>query len=167
MSGTSIRELIELAQHTSDSGFADRVGSLVLVGPDGDHDPDEWSYGTQSGAGPKENNPLAQLLDSVAFGMRKGDGTSFSRTVLIGRAASNDVRIDDPSISKLHARFDLQSRELSDAKSRNGTFVEEHRLEAGKAAVLSRGSNVRFGDRSFRVYDALRLHSMLARFRGG
>ncbi len=58
------------------------------------------------------------------------DGTSiatrrFGRRVLAGRAPSADVRIDDPRVSRLHARIEMRDDGVyvEDLGSRNGTSV--------------------------------------------
>jgi hypothetical protein len=51
--------------------------------------------------------------------------------VLIGRAANNDIVLDSPSVSKLHARVDWAGPELvlTDLGSRNGVYVNGERLQ--------------------------------------
>lgn len=48
------------------------------------------------------------------------------RRILVGRAASADVRIDDPRVSRLHARIEMRDDGVyvEDLGSRNGTFVD-------------------------------------------
>jgi pSer/pThr/pTyr-binding forkhead associated (FHA) protein len=64
----------------------------------------------------------------------------------IGRGDYNDVVIDDPSVSTMHAK--LQRRDavwiLTDLGSTNGTFVEGERLTG--EAPLGPGTTLRFGD---------------------
>lgn len=56
------------------------------------------------------------------------------RRILVGRAASADVRIDDPRVSRLHARIEMRDDGVyvEDLGSRNGTFVD------GEPVVTSR-----------------------------
>lgn len=66
----------------------------------------------------------------------------------IGRAGSNDVSIDDQSVSKLHASLVLNSERqlmIADTGSTNGTFVNGERISYGKAYEIAEGSAVRFG----------------------
>lgn len=48
----------------------------------------------------------------------------------IGRAGSNDIRLDDPSVSKLHAQVEIVGNDhiLLDLGSANGTFVNGERI---------------------------------------
>lgn len=65
----------------------------------------------------------------------------------IGRAPDSAVRLDDPSVSRTHARLALQDAAawLHDAGSRNGTYVDGVRL-AAPGAALPRACWLRFGD---------------------
>ena len=77
----------------------------------------------------------------------------FGRRILVGRAPSADLRLDDPRISRLHARIEMRDDGVyvEDLGSRNGTSVdgkpvtEPRRLEAddevtvGSAALVFRG----------------------------
>lgn len=48
----------------------------------------------------------------------------------IGRAASNDIRLDDPSVSKMHAQVEVVGNDhiLLDLGSANGTYVNGERV---------------------------------------
>jgi len=77
----------------------------------------------------------------------------FGRRILVGRAPSADLRLDDPRISRLHARIEMRDDGVyvEDLGSRNGTSVdgkpvtEPRRLAAddevtvGSAALVFRG----------------------------
>ncbi len=72
------------------------------------------------------------------------DGTSIAtrrlgRRVLVGRALTADVRIDDPAVSRLHARIEMRDDGVyvEDLGSRNGTTVN---------GVLSEGQRLAAGD---------------------
>jgi pSer/pThr/pTyr-binding forkhead associated (FHA) protein len=72
--------------------------------------------------------------------------------VMVGRAAENQLVLDDPSLSRKHARLRGIGRrlEIEDLGSSNGTFVNGRKV--GRAAALP-GDSVRFGELSFRVED--------------
>ncbi len=57
----------------------------------------------------------------------------------IGRAASNEVSIEDPTISRLHAMLDLEDDgyRLRDLGSRNGTFLDGVPVDRAGRAVPS------------------------------
>ena len=77
----------------------------------------------------------------------------FGRRVLVGRAPSADLRLDDPRVSRLHARIEMREDGVyvEDLGSRNGTTVDgepvsvPRRLEVddevtvGAAALVFRG----------------------------
>ena len=77
----------------------------------------------------------------------------FGRRILVGRAPSADLRLDDPRVSRLHARIEMRDDGVyvEDLGSSNGTTVdgeavtEPRRLEVddevtvGTAALVFRG----------------------------
>ncbi len=68
--------------------------------------------------------------------------------ITVGRNAGNDLRIDDLSISKIHAAVVLNKNGLlsvADTGSTNGTFVNAERIAYGKAIILAPGDKVKFG----------------------
>jgi DNA-binding NtrC family response regulator len=63
--------------------------------------------------------------------------------VTIGRGADSDIRLDDASVSRKHARLYLPSMEVEDLESRNGSFLMDTPADAAITAVLPRS---RHGD---------------------
>ncbi len=67
----------------------------------------------------------------------------------IGRMTDNDLELDDPKVSRYHAR--IQSNRfglvISDLRSANGVFVDNEQIE--DSAVLSDGQVIRIGSASF------------------
>lgn len=92
-----------------------------------------------------EPEPLPQLAVALpgrplmSFTLKEGDN-------VIGRAASSDIRIDDPDhqVSRSHAvlRVSSDAITLVDSGSANGTFVDGERIET---AVLAAGRSFRLG----------------------
>ena len=72
-----------------------------------------------------------------------------SRRVNIGRTRDNDLRIVDPTVSRLHAMLTVRNGEamLVDANSRNGIFVNGIQV---RYARLDDGDLVTFGTVRFR-----------------
>lgn len=73
-----------------------------------------------------------------------------SPVVTVGRAASNDIMIDDVTLSKLNSflRESQAGYSIEDAGSRNGTFVDDEPVPVrsrGSAVLLPRQAIVRFG----------------------
>jgi hypothetical protein len=66
----------------------------------------------------------------------------------IGRTKENDLSLNDPSISKIHASLavaDNGALLVADTGSTNGTFVDGQRIAYGKAIAINDKSDVRFG----------------------
>ena len=88
--------------------------------------------------------------------IQSDDGRSFraelkpdSAPAYIGRAATNAIRIDDSSISRLHASIAQRSNGevvIADLGSSNGTYVNDRLLAANEARVLSAGDVIGVGD---------------------
>ena len=72
--------------------------------------------------------------------------------ITVGQQADNDLVLDDPTVSHRHATLRLYDGywNLYDAGSRNGTFVNGHRL--GRAGcILGEGDVVTLGRSTFRL----------------
>jgi FHA domain-containing protein len=100
----------------------------------------------------------------VALAIRKVIDT-FPNMITVGRTANNDLVVADVSVSKFHAYFREAGREtgkqgargieLSDAGSKNGTWVGEQELAPrGEAVPVKVGDRLRFGRIGFTVVDA-------------
>jgi len=66
----------------------------------------------------------------------------------VGRTKNNDLWIDDPSVSKIHAALVLNSKKrlmVADTGSTNGTFVSGQRISYGKAFLVNNGEKIKFG----------------------
>ena len=90
-------------------------------------------------------NPLFKL--TVRQGPRPDQTFDLHKDVhTIGREAGNDILINDPQVSRHHARVTLQGGTyvLEDLGSTNGTFVNGRRVSGPVA--LSAGDMVGFGD---------------------
>ncbi|MEO7038923.1 MAG: FHA domain-containing protein [Candidatus Elarobacter sp.] len=80
----------------------------------------------------------------------------FRRRVLVGRAPSADLRLEDPMVSRLHARIEVRDDGVyvEDLGSRNGTSVDgesvvsprrltvDDEVTVGSAALVFRGVGV-------------------------
>lgn len=66
----------------------------------------------------------------------------------IGRTGSNDLILDDVSVSKIHASLVADAEgnlSAADTGSTNGTFINDTRIAYGKAVKLVEGDRVKFG----------------------
>jgi len=141
------------------------LGEYVLVGETTEDEPKAWAFATSGMVSPAIAQQVGLGFDferGVVIPLVKRTST-FPHVILIGRARSNDVRIDDPSVSKLHARARIirGGFDLEDAGSRNGTWVDEKDIQTGIA--VGRGDRVRFGQRAFMVHEAAELVDLLER----
>jgi hypothetical protein len=82
---------------------------------------------------------------------------TFPSMITLGRTDNNDLVVADEQVSKFHAFFRLvgERPELSDAGSRNGTFVGGRRLEArGASVAVPSGARLALGAIEFQLFDA-------------
>lgn len=78
----------------------------------------------------------------------KESGLSYpleSASITIGRQADNDIVLNNPGVSRRHARLDLEEKtyHLIDLDSTNGTYVNEKEIDR---ASLADGDRIRFGN---------------------
>ncbi len=100
-------------------------------------------------------NQVFQLV--VRTGPRPGQIYPLELDVLnIGRDPLSDIVLDDPEVSRHHARLTRTTAgyELQDLGSTNGSFVDGQRLSGG-AATLKPGQVVMLGSNVTLVYQAL------------
>lgn len=69
----------------------------------------------------------------------------YGQPVVIGRLGSNDLQLDDGTVSRVHARIDLESLGfcIEDLGSHCGTLVNGERIEGRRP--LSHGDEIRIG----------------------
>ena len=95
---------------------------------------------TASAAGDVEKNTEPELFQ-----------TADKKTIRIGRAADNDLQLDDPRVSRYHAvieRIGARFR-IRDLRSHNGTFVNGTRLDARRELFLAEGDVIIIGGAKF------------------
>lgn len=67
----------------------------------------------------------------------------------VGRAADNELSLNDASVSKIHATLVLNSEGtllVADTGSTNGTYINGRRIAYGEARQIEEGDVVGFGD---------------------
>ncbi len=110
-------------------------------------------------AGAKDPAPprMGPLMGrSIAYAVRKTNPL-IPHSIIVGRADTSDIMILDRQISKTHALFQGAGDrwELSDAGSRNGTWVGHRKLAPrGDAAVVQSFDILSFGHRVYLFLDA-------------
>ena len=82
-------------------------------------------------------------------------GTTFDVEPIttIGRDPTNSIRLDYQAVSANHARIIYRDRALwiEDTNSRNGVWIDAHKLEPEKPVAVSPGSILQVGDTRFRL----------------
>lgn len=93
---------------------------------------------------------LAQLVDDIVINKTEIP----SEGLTIGRAASNDIRLDDPSVSQKHAKIEVKETKdgtilyfLQDLNSTNHTFVNGKEINE---AVMTDGDVIVIGMMNFK-----------------
>lgn len=80
----------------------------------------------------------------------QGKPNAFPMGVTIGRVGGNDIELDDASVSRFHAWLQRDERtqvwSLSDADSKNGTWVAGAELAARQRVPLSDHTEIRLGN---------------------
>lgn len=90
--------------------------------------------------------------------------------ISVGRTRNNDIVIDHPKVSKLHAHFSVTGAgevTLTDRGSSNGTFVENAPLTQMQPAALFDGASIHFWQLQFRFYTAAGAHRLAAQLIAG
>jgi hypothetical protein len=105
-------------------------------------------------------NPGATEME--LYPLAKKPGASFRDRITIGRTGNNDVVIEEPSVSRLHAYVrELDGWVVADAGSKNGSWLGETWLEPRREAPLAPGTVVRFGDVVLTFHRAADLFELL------
>lgn len=66
----------------------------------------------------------------------------------VGRAVENDIQIDDPSVSRYHAKITRQGDDLfiEDLKSQNGTLIDGKAIDPFETVRLPKGISIALGN---------------------
>jgi pSer/pThr/pTyr-binding forkhead associated (FHA) protein len=96
--------------------------------------------------------------DPVVAVLEKSKDNVFQRRVTLGRTTNNDILLDDPSVSRFHGWLQKDDGSgkwtLTDAGSKNGTWVSNGKLVAKKPVILENASRVRVGNLELTFYTA-------------
>jgi hypothetical protein len=104
------------------------------------------------------------LPDTQIEWLLKSDRNPFGALITVGRAANNDIIVDQATISKVHAIFTKTAGGwfVADSNSSNGTFVDGVRLPASEKRALDDGAEVRLGrEIRARLVQPESLHALL------
>lgn len=131
------------------SGFLVQVRAPLLVWETPPAQAHELEWVTQPGLKLSRSSAPEPLIFEVRKGVHaRPSGLGFGIT--LGRAANNDIMLDDPTVSRFHACFQQEPRtgvwHLQDAESQNGTYVGDALVDARIPAPLASGTPLRFGE---------------------
>jgi hypothetical protein len=128
----------------ADSAFQKRAGSATTPGA----------------AGPTIAPP-GSGTDRQRISLVADDGRAYPLDLIrggapacVGRVAGNAVRLDDPSVSRVHCSIALRGDGqivISDLESANGTFVNGQVVNTGEALKLEPGDDIRVGEVALKV----------------
>ena len=108
------------------------------------------------GEGPRSAvAPLAGVPAGHVVPVVKKPGSAFEDQIGVGRTRNSDVCVPVPKVSKYHAYFTKLpdgSYTVTDAGSRNGTFVDSERLTMRTPTPLQDGADLAFGPCRFIFY---------------
>jgi hypothetical protein len=97
------------------------------------------------GAGPRAGEPM--VLPVLKGSSR---ANAFGMGITVGRTDNNDLVVPDQSVSRFHAYFQQDAKsgvwKLTDAESKNGTFIDGTKMKAQEPATLQSGQQLRFGE---------------------
>ncbi|MBI3180124.1 MAG: FHA domain-containing protein [Deltaproteobacteria bacterium] len=103
--------------------------------------------------------------EHVVYAVPRAGIAPFAQWVTVGRLPTSQLRINEESISKLHALFMFRNGGyvVSDGGSKNGTFVNEAsvpRYDRGDPVAVKSGDRVRFGAVNFMFLNSQHLWQM-------
>ena len=89
--------------------------------------------------------PLGDARAPLELVLAGGARIPLVEDLTIGRGPSATLRLDDPSVSRVHARLNVDgaSATIEDLESKNGTYLRGNKLDA--PAHLSPGDEIRVG----------------------
>ena len=169
----NVRELRSLASRFTEAFFCNQIGPFVLVQkpPRPVVEQMAMRMGAQStmvATGTSlEAMQLAVMLRFDELVVASLPPLRSTDELTVGRLPSCDLVINDPSVSKEHARLrwhgQTDSCTVVDLGTTNGTQLNGHPLDPHKEFFIQDGDLVRFGDADFAYLTAKSLWDRLSR----
>ena len=97
----------------------------------------------------QRTNSVRLERTTKVYPLVKSDRNPFKHMLTIGRAANNDIIIDSPAVSKVHAYLAVAadgSHSIADQRSKNGTRVEGRRLFERETLPLVDGARIQLAE---------------------
>lgn len=123
------------SEEPDDGAGRQMIGATVLLNKgEGEYEP----HLSLISMNPRDRNSIVLLNDSYTVGKLKN---------------KSDIYIDDPSISRIHARIKREGKEywLCDLNSTNGTFVNGRRLAVNESVPIKLSDEIRFAELGYYV----------------
>ena len=94
---------------------------------------------------PVATGPTVEVVDPARSGRSAGESIALAAISSVGRSVHNGIVLNDPSVSADHAlvSYRLGQWWVEDVGSRNGTFLNDVRLE--QPTVIHSGDMIRVG----------------------
>lgn len=103
--------------------------------------------------------------DPVVAVLEKSKDNVFQRRVTMGRTTNNDIVLDDASVSRFHGWLQKDDGSgkwtITDAGSKNGTWVASAKLTPKKPVILENGARVRVGNLELTFYSAVGFRALI------
>jgi hypothetical protein len=162
------RAKLTRVQYQAQHPYAFLVSAFDFQAKSGLHTaPLQLEFHTQIHATGSLRAPLPEAPEreeTLILPLRKVASNPFPDRISVGRAPNCDVVIRAPSVSKLHGHFrevTANSAVLTDAKSSNGTRVDNAALAPGLATLVAEFSHVSFGRVRLQLLSASAVYDLL------
>lgn len=103
--------------------------------------------------------------DPLVCVLEKSKDNVFQRRVTMGRTTNNDIVLDDSSVSRFHGWLQKDDGTgkwaVTDAGSKNGTWVNSTRLTAKKPVTLENAARLRVGNLELTFHTAAGFKSLI------
>ncbi|MBF0462337.1 MAG: FHA domain-containing protein [Magnetococcales bacterium] len=145
------------------------VGSAFFPGAAWQQE-EEGIHTSRALASVKEPSKKVRPLAGHLFPLSKNPATTTEEEIfIVGRSAASDLRMNDPTISKRHARFEVKEGKvfLSDLGSSNGTTVNAVALHPSVSREINVGDRIGFGKNYFVFLSPERLHANMQEMQEG
>lgn len=166
----SLLGLAAIAASSSEAEFVERFPGYYLITETIHHDDAAWRSFTTSTVAAVKRGQLRGALGVTPI-IKRDQTNPYSWMITIGRTRNNDIILSDISISKLHAWIRRKPSEdgaesftVTDAGSRNGTFVDGLALR-GDTGALPLGAQLRLGQVELRFVDGALLYRTMRKIR--
>jgi hypothetical protein len=162
---SDIVDLVHAARRLSQVRFVEEHRGLFLVRAVPPDEDDRRDFQTAVMGAETDEAPAAELEVAgwEVQPLRKRPGGAFEDRISIGRTRASDIVVRHAKVSKFHAYFtlDADGLKLTDARSKNGTFLDARRLEPNRPVVVAEGSEVGFGPCVYKVMSAAQAYLVL------